>query len=82
MARDTDSTAEEADAALLDAHEGKPFWASQTVWSGLAVVGASAAGVWLAWRGRDMEGLAAAITALLAGMNAIVGRFRAELPLR
>jgi hypothetical protein len=72
-----------ADAsAQSGAETGKPFWASQTVWSALAVIGASGAGALLAWRARDMEGLAAAITALLGGVNAIVGRFRADLPLR
>ena len=70
------------DAPAPAQESSKPFWASQTVWSALAVIGASAAGAVLAWRGRDMEGLAAAITALLGGVNAIVGRFRADLPLR
>jgi hypothetical protein len=60
----------------------KPFWASQTVWSSIAVVGASAAGAWFAWRDRDLEALAVAITAVLGGLNAIVGRFRADVPLR
>ncbi len=71
-----------APATPVAQEAGKPFWASQTVWSAIAVIGASAAGAFLAWRGRDMEGLAAAITALLGGVNAIVGRFRADLPLR
>ena len=71
-----------APVAPVAQEASKPFWASQTVWSSLAVIGASAAGALIAWRGRDMEGLAAAITALLGGVNAIVGRFRADLPIR
>lgn len=55
----------------------KPFWASQTIWSAVAVVGSSAAGAWLAWLSGDMAAFGAALTALLGGMNAIVGRFRA-----
>lgn len=60
----------------------KPFWASQTVWSAFAVVGSSAAGAYLAWRSGDMGAFGAALTALLGGVNAIVGRFRAEGPVR
>ena len=55
----------------------KPFWASQTIWSSLAVIGSSAAGAVLAWKSGDMASFGAAITALLGGINAIVGRVRA-----
>lgn len=53
----------------------KPFWASQTIWS--AVVGASATGAVLSWKTGDMAGFATAMTAILGGINAIVGRVRA-----
>ena len=62
--------------------ESKPFWASQTIWSALAVVGASVAGAWLAWRSGDLEAFAAALTAALGGLNAIVGRIRATTVIR
>jgi hypothetical protein len=62
--------------------ETKPFWASQTIWSALAVVGASVAGAWLAWRSGDLEAFAAALTAALGGLNAIVGRIRATTVIR
>ena len=55
----------------------KPFWASQTIWSSIAVIGSSAAGAVLAWKSADMAAFGAAITALLGGVNAIVGRVRA-----
>ena len=55
----------------------KPFWASQTIWSSIAVIGSSAAGAWLAWQAGDMAALGAAWTAVLGGVSAIVGRFRA-----
>ena len=55
----------------------KPFWASQTIWSSIAVMGSSAAGAVLAWKSGDMAAFGAAITALLGGLNAIVGRVRA-----
>lgn len=61
--------------------ESKPFWASQTIWSSLAVVGASGVGAWLAWRSSDFAAFCAAITAALGGLNAIVGRFRAIRPI-
>ena len=64
-----------SDAADLES--AKPFWASQTIWSSIAVIGASAAGAWLAWGAGDMAAFGAALTAVLGGVNAIVGRFRA-----
>ncbi len=59
----------------------KPFWASQTVWSSMAVIGSSTAGAMLAWNANDMAGFGAALTAILGGVNAVVGRFRASGPL-
>ena len=59
----------------------KPFWASQTIWSAIAVVGSSATGAWLAWKASDMAGFGAALTALVGGLNAIVGRLRATQPI-
>lgn len=59
----------------------KPFWASQTVWSSFAVIGSSTAGALLAWNSNDMASFGAALTAVLGGVNAVVGRFRANGPL-
>lgn len=61
--------------------ETKPFWASQTIWSSLAVIGASAAGALLAWRSGDFAAFGVALTAILGGVNAIVGRIRAVTPI-
>lgn len=55
----------------------KPFYASQTVWSALAVIGSSACGGVLAWRSGNIGAFGSALTALLGGINAIVGRYRA-----
>jgi hypothetical protein len=63
------------------AEETKPFWASQTIWSSIAVIGSSAAGAFLAWRSGDFAAFGAAITAVLGGLNAIVGRVRAVTPI-
>lgn len=60
-----------------DMDSGKPFWASQTIWSGIAVIGAGASGAVLAWKSGDMAGFGAALTAMMGGINAIIGRFRA-----
>ncbi len=67
--------------AIIDPDSTKPFWASQTVWSSVAVIGSAAAGAALAWKSGDMAAFGAAITGLLGGINAIVGRFRAIQPL-
>ncbi|MBM3608718.1 MAG: hypothetical protein FJX29_09765 [Alphaproteobacteria bacterium] len=61
---------------------GKPFWASQTIWSALAVIGSSAAGAALAWKSGDMAAFGAALTAMLGGINAVIGRFRALQTIR
>ncbi len=61
--------------------EPKPFWASQTIWSSIAVVGSSATGAYLAWASGDMASFSAALTALVGGINAIIGRLRASQPI-
>jgi hypothetical protein len=66
---------------LTNSGEAKPFWASQTIWSAIAVVGSSATGAWLAWRSADMAAFGAALTALVGGLNAIIGRLRATQPI-
>ena len=60
----------------------KPFWASQTVWSSLAALGASLAGALLALKAGDIAGLAAGLTGAIGAANAIAGRFRANGPLK
>ena len=59
----------------------KPFWASQTIWSALAVVGSSVGAAFLAWHSGDMAAFGASLTAALGGINTIVGRFRAAAPI-
>ncbi len=72
----------DVDKAVNDmAEQSKPFWASQTIWSAIAVVGSSAAGAFLAWRSGDFAAFGAALTAILGGLNAIVGRVRAVSPI-
>jgi hypothetical protein len=66
---------------LSQNEQSKPFWASQTIWSSFAVVGSSAAGAFLAWRSGDFAAFGAAVTAILGGLNAIVGRLRAVKPI-
>ncbi|MGE3247855.1 MAG: hypothetical protein AB7F96_02830 [Beijerinckiaceae bacterium] len=71
----------ETTLATVSPDETKPFWASQTIWSSLAVVGSSIAGALLAWRSGDMAAFGAALTAALGGINAVVGRYRATAPI-
>ena len=61
--------------------DSKPFWASQTIWSAIAVIGSSATGALFAWSANDMAGLSASLTALLGGVSAVVGRYRAVAPI-
>jgi hypothetical protein len=68
-------------SSLTEMIEAKPFWASQTIWSSIAVVGSSATGAYLAWASGDMAGFSAALTAFVGGLNAIIGRLRATQPI-
>ena len=65
----------------METIETKPFWASQTIWSAIAVIGSSATGALLAWKSNDMAAFGAALTALLGGVNTIVGRVRGTVPI-
>ena len=67
---------------VTQSETGKPFWASQTIWSAVAVVGASLAGAILSWKSGDMASFGTSPTAALGGINAIVGRFRATAPIK
>ena len=71
----TESTSDLNDTA-------KPFWASQTVWSAVAALGASVAGSLFALKSGDMAGLAAGLTGAIGAANAIAGRFKATGPLK
>lgn len=66
----------------VDTIDFKPFWASQTIWSSVAVIGSSVAGSVLAWKSGDMAAFGAALTAAFGGMTAIAGRFRATSVIR
>ena len=59
----------------------KPFWASQTIWSALAVIGASITGAVLAWRAGDLTTFGTSMTAAIGGAVAIAGRVRATKPI-
>jgi lysozyme family protein len=61
--------------------EAKPFWASQTIWSTFAVIGSSATGAFIAWSSNDMAGFGASLTALVGGISAMIGRYRAVAPI-
>jgi lysozyme family protein len=62
--------------------DSKPFWASQTIWSSIAVIGSSLGGAFLAWKSNDIAGFGAALTAVLGGVNAIIGRVRSTSTIR
>jgi lysozyme family protein len=62
--------------------DSKPFWASQTIWSSFAVIGSSLGGAFLAWKSNDIAGFGAALTAVLGGVNAIIGRVRSTSTIR
>lgn len=66
---------------MAQMQDSKPFWASQTIWSSIAVIGSSLTGALIAWKSNDMAGFGASLTALLGGVNAIVGRVRGTTPI-
>lgn len=71
----------ETPLAIAPPEVAKPFWASQTIWSAVAVIGSSLTGAWLAWQAGDLASFGAALTAALGGLNAIIGRLRATAPI-
>jgi hypothetical protein len=70
------------EAATSFDETSKPFWASHTIWSSVAVIGAAVTGGVLALRSGDMGAFSAALTAALGGICAIIGRFRATTAIR
>ena len=74
----TDQTTTTATTQVPDT---KPFWASQTIWSAIAVIGSSATGAFLALKSSDMATFGTALTAFFGGVTAIVGRLRATTPI-
>ncbi len=56
-------------------NDTKPFWASQTIWSSIAVIGSSVTGALLAWKGNDIAGFGAALTALLGASMPLSGAY-------
>ncbi|MDB5643859.1 MAG: hypothetical protein JWN07_3176 [Hyphomicrobiales bacterium] len=80
-ARPADQAKETVPMSTTSVAETKPFWASQTIWSSIAVIGSSLAGGILALRSNDIGAFGASLTALLGGINAIVGRVRTTTPI-
>lgn len=75
----TDSTFTSIPVANANGDDSaKPFWASQTIWSAIAVVGSSVTGAVLAWKMQDMASFGTSLTAALGGVNTIIGRVRAK----
>lgn len=56
----------------------KSWIASQTVWGGIAAIGAGLGAAFVAWQGKDMNGVAAGLMAAFGGVQAIVGRIKAD----
>ena len=66
-----------ATLAISNSDASKPFWASQTIWSALAVIGSALTGSIVAWKTGDITTFGTALTAVFGGISAIIGRFRA-----
>ena len=57
--------------------DNKPWFASQTVWGGIAAIGAGMSGAYVAYKSGDVGGASAGLMAAFGGLQAIIGRFRA-----
>ncbi len=55
----------------------KPWYASQTIWGGVATIAASTGGAYAAFRAGDMNAAGTCLMAAMGGIMAIVGRFKA-----
>ena len=67
--------------AVLEVNE-KQWWASQTIWGGVSVIGSSLAGAWIAYKSGNLEAMGAALMAAFGGIQAIIGRVRADAAIR
>ena len=56
----------------------KSWIASQSIWGGIAAIGAGLGGAFIAWQAGDMNGVGAGLLAAFGGVQAIVGRVKAD----
>ena len=56
----------------------KSWIASQTIWGGIATIGAGLGAAFLAWQAGSMEGVGAGLIAAFGGVQAIIGRVKAD----
>jgi hypothetical protein len=56
----------------------KSWIASQAVWGGIAAIGAGLAGAYVAYKSGDMQGVSAGLLAAFGGVQAIIGRIKAD----
>lgn len=59
----------------------KPWYTSQTIWAGIGAIGAGLGGAFWSYQHNDINGAAAGMMSAFAGLNAVVGRFRATMPI-
>jgi hypothetical protein len=57
--------------------DNKSWYASQTIWGGVAAIGAGLGGAYASWKMGDMGGMSAGLMAAFGGVQAIIGRFKA-----
>jgi hypothetical protein len=57
--------------------DNKPWYASQTVWGGVAAIGGGLGTAWLGYSMRDPLSVSAGLTAAYGGLQSIIGRFKA-----
>lgn len=55
----------------------KPWYASQTVWGGVAAIGAGLGAAYASYKAGDVGGASAGLMAAFGGLQAIIGRFKA-----
>jgi hypothetical protein len=59
----------------------KPWYASQTVWGGIAAIGGGFGGVAYAIQQKDPAAILPALVAAAGGIHAVIGRFKADTPI-
>ena len=57
--------------------DNKPWFASQTVWGGVAAIGAGLGGAYVAYKAGDITTASAGLMAAFGGLQSIIGRFKA-----
>ena len=57
--------------------DNKPWYASQTIWGGVAAIGGGLGVAYVSYKSGDVAGASAGLMAAFGGLQSIIGRMKA-----